>query len=62
MNDGRVIEMKHGDVFHIEPGHDSWVIGHEPYVSVHFMGSGACAATPQNSNGPPLSGEPSPIP
>ena len=24
MNDGRVIEMKGGDIFHIPPGHDSW--------------------------------------
>ena len=21
------------------PGHDSWVVGDEPYVSVHIMGS-----------------------
>jgi hypothetical protein len=24
----------------IAPGHDSWVIGDEPYVSLHFMGAG----------------------
>ncbi len=40
MNDGRVIEMKAGDLFYIEPGHDSWVVGDEPYVSLHFMGAG----------------------
>lgn len=39
MDDGRVIEMKAGDVFFIEPGHDSWVVGDEPYVSLHFMGA-----------------------
>jgi len=39
MDDGRVIEMKAGDVFYIAPGHDSWVVGNEPYVSVHFMGA-----------------------
>ncbi|HLW82461.1 MAG TPA: cupin domain-containing protein [Candidatus Acidoferrales bacterium] len=27
MDDGRVIEMKAGDVFYIAPGHDSWVVG-----------------------------------
>src|SRR5499427_2490126 len=40
MDDGRVIEMKAGDVFYIPPGHDSWVVGSEPYVSLHFMGAG----------------------
>jgi quercetin dioxygenase-like cupin family protein len=39
MDDGRVIEMKAGDVFYIAPGHDSWVIGDEPYVSLHFLGA-----------------------
>ncbi len=39
MDDGRVIEMKAGDVFYIAPGHDSWVVGDEPYVSLHFMGA-----------------------
>jgi quercetin dioxygenase-like cupin family protein len=39
MDDGRVIEMKAGDVFYIAPGHDSWVVGHEPYVSLHFLGA-----------------------
>ena len=39
MDDGRVIEMKAGDVFYIPPGHDSWVVGDEPYVSLHFMGA-----------------------
>jgi quercetin dioxygenase-like cupin family protein len=39
MEDGRVIEMRAGDVFYIGPGHDSWVVGDEPYVSLHFMGA-----------------------
>jgi mannose-6-phosphate isomerase-like protein (cupin superfamily) len=43
MDDGRVIEMKTGDVFYIAPGHDSWVVGEEPYVSLHFMGADAYA-------------------
>ena len=38
MDDGRIIEMRAGDVFYIPPGHDSWVVGSEPYVSLHFMG------------------------
>jgi hypothetical protein len=39
MRDGHVIEMRAGDVFYIGPGHDSWVVGDEPYVSLHFMGA-----------------------
>lgn len=39
-DDGRVIELRAGELFHIpaEP-HDSWVIGNEPYVSLHFLGA-----------------------
>ena len=37
MDDGRVIVLRVGDVFYIGPGHDSWVVGDEPYVSLHFM-------------------------
>jgi quercetin dioxygenase-like cupin family protein len=44
MDDGRVIEMKAGDIFYIAPGHDSWVVGDEPYVSLHLMGAGDYAA------------------
>jgi quercetin dioxygenase-like cupin family protein len=39
MDDGRVIEMKPGDIFYIAPGHDSWVVGEAPYVSLHLMGA-----------------------
>jgi quercetin dioxygenase-like cupin family protein len=39
MSDGTVTEMREGDVFYVPPGHDSWVVGDEPYVSRHFMGS-----------------------
>ena len=36
--DGRVIELTPGSLFHIpaEP-HDSWVVGDEEYVSLHFL-------------------------
>jgi quercetin dioxygenase-like cupin family protein len=43
MDDGRVIEMKEGDIFYIPPGHDSWVVGDELYVSIHLMGAGEYA-------------------
>lgn len=44
MDDGRVIEIKAGDVFYIAPGHDSWVVGNKPYVSLHFLGASEYAA------------------
>jgi uncharacterized RmlC-like cupin family protein len=38
--DGRVTEMKAGDLFYVPPEpHDSWVVGDEPYVSLHFLGA-----------------------
>ena len=38
--DGRVVELKAGELFHIPPEpHDSWVIGDEQYVSLHFLGA-----------------------
>ncbi len=39
MDDGREVVMRSGDFFYIPPGHDSWVVGEEPYVSLHIMGS-----------------------
>lgn len=39
MDDGSVTELKAGDLFYIAPGHDSWVVGGEPYVSLHFLGA-----------------------
>ena len=47
IEDGRVVEMRAGDIFYIPPGppgHDSWVVGDEPYVSLHFLGASHYAA------------------
>jgi quercetin dioxygenase-like cupin family protein len=42
--DGRVIELRAGELFYIPPvPHDSWVVGDEPYVSLHFLGAGQYA-------------------
>jgi mannose-6-phosphate isomerase-like protein (cupin superfamily) len=39
-DDGRVFELRAGQLFYIPPvRHDSWVIGDEPYVSLHFLGA-----------------------
>ena len=38
--DGTVVELHAGELFHIPPRpHDSWVVGDEPYVSLHFLGA-----------------------
>jgi mannose-6-phosphate isomerase-like protein (cupin superfamily) len=39
MDDGTEVVMKPGDLFYVPPGHDSWVVGDEPYVSLHFLGA-----------------------
>ncbi len=37
---GRAIELHAGDLFYVPPvPHNSWVIGDEPYVSLHFLGA-----------------------
>ena len=42
--DGRVIELRAGELFYIPPEpHDSWVVGDDPYVSLHFLGADHCA-------------------
>ena len=38
--DGRVVELRTGELFYIPPvPHDSWVVGDQPYVSLHFLGA-----------------------
>jgi glyoxylate utilization-related uncharacterized protein len=44
MADGSERVMRAGDFFYVPPGHDSWVVGDEPYVSLHIMGSESYAA------------------
>jgi len=36
MPDGTEMEIGPGEVFEIPPGHDAWVVGDEPWVSVDF--------------------------
>lgn len=36
MVDGTELEVGPGDVFEIPPGHDAWVVGDEPWVSIDF--------------------------
>lgn len=36
MEDGTELEIGPGEVFEIPPGHDAWVLGDQPWVSVDF--------------------------
>jgi hypothetical protein len=47
MEDGTIHELREGNLFYIPPGppgHDSWVLGDKPYVSLHFLGAQQYAA------------------
>jgi cupin domain len=46
MDDGAEFVMEPGDVFSIPGGHDSWVVGDDPYVSIHVQGAAGYAAAP----------------
>jgi hypothetical protein len=40
LDDGRIIELTEGTVFHVPPvAHDSWVVGDKEYISLHFLGA-----------------------
>ena len=39
-DDGSVFELRAGELFYIPPvPHDSWVVGDQPYISLHFLGA-----------------------
>jgi hypothetical protein len=43
--DGTVVELRARELFYVPPTpHDSWVIGDEPYVSLHLLGAEHYAA------------------
>lgn len=37
--DGTEFEVEAGEVYHIPPGHDGWVLGDEPFEVIEWMGS-----------------------
>jgi hypothetical protein len=40
LKDGSIIDLEPGNIFYIPPvAHDSWVVGDENYVSLHFWGA-----------------------
>ena len=37
---GEIYTLKKGDIFYVSPlPHDSWVVGDDEYVSLHFLGA-----------------------
>ena len=37
---GEIYTLKKGDIFYVSPlPHDSWVVGDDEYVSLHFIGA-----------------------
>lgn len=50
MADGTEVELGPGDAFVIGPGHDAWVIGDEPCVTLDFSGTAQLVgASPEGS-------------
>lgn len=46
MADGTEVELEPGDAFVISPGHDAWVIGDEPCVTLDFSGNSPHVGVP----------------
>jgi class 3 adenylate cyclase len=52
MEDGQTLDVGPDEVFDIPPGHDKWVVGDEPWVTIEWGGSGrAMLAALQDSPG-----------
>jgi hypothetical protein len=39
--DGTEADLSAGDAYRLEPGHDAWVVGDEPFVALEFEGKTA---------------------
>ncbi len=49
MQDGIEMELGPGEVFEIPPGHDAWVVGDEPWISVDFEAMRGYGTAPTDS-------------
>lgn len=45
--DGELREIEPGEVYDVAPGHDAWVLGDEPAVSIDFQGIAGWAKPPE---------------
>lgn len=46
MQDGSMMDCLPGDVFEIPPGHEAWVLGDEPWISIDWTGRRFFGKTP----------------
>ncbi len=44
--DGEQVDIGPGDLYDMAPGHDAWVVGEEPVVSINFQGIAGWAKAP----------------
>jgi class 3 adenylate cyclase len=51
MDDGEILDIGPDTVFDIPPGHDQWVIGDEPWVTIEWGASGRALAEALNDTG-----------
>jgi uncharacterized cupin superfamily protein len=35
-NDGSDVDLRAGNAYRIDPGHDAWVVGDEPVIALEF--------------------------
>jgi class 3 adenylate cyclase len=45
-SDGSMLDVAAGDVFELPPGHDAWVVGDQPWVSIDWTGRRFFGQTP----------------
>ncbi len=55
MTDGATLDVIGGDIFEVPPGHDAWVVGDEPWISVDYAGRRLFAKSPREESGRVLS-------
>jgi mannose-6-phosphate isomerase-like protein (cupin superfamily) len=48
MDDGTEMDLGPGQVVNIPPGHDGWVVGHEPVVFIDITATGNYAKRAAN--------------
>lgn len=51
MDDGQTLDVGPGAVFEIPAGHDKWVVGQEPWITVEWGASGRAMETALNEGG-----------
>ncbi len=51
MDDGQTLDVGPDTVFDIPPGHDKWVVGEEPWVTIEWGASGRALRAAMNESG-----------